>query len=130
MTRKDRDSADALPENHVYRDTGCGYGCVRSLECPFPVCRYDDPDFWRREENLRLAREIKAARAAGRMVREVAAELGISRRTVHRILEKEAEAGWMVAKSGSSPLMPDHHASPKWKVAKLGVARCTSRTAR
>lgn len=88
------DRLDALPENTPYRDDGCGHGCVRSLECPFPRCRYDDPGIWLKLERQRREEELLALRAAERVsAKELAGRLGISRRTVHRILARAGRRG-------------------------------------
>jgi len=85
-------TSDTLPEHTIYKDTGCGHGCVRSLECPFPRCRYDDPEYWQRLERQGRDSKVLAARAYGLTVDALAQRFGISRRTVHRILARAREA--------------------------------------
>ena len=86
------DINDGLPEHTVFQDQGCGHGCLRSLECPFARCRYDDPELWQRIEREQRDRKVLAARAAqGLTVDALAARFQISRRTVHRILARQRE---------------------------------------
>jgi hypothetical protein len=88
------ETIDLLPEQTVYRDEGCGNGCVRSLECPFPRCRYDDPLLWQRtERDQRDAKIVAARRREGLSVDDLASRFGISRRTVHRILARSRQEG-------------------------------------
>ena len=78
---------DTLPEHATYRDEGCGNGCARSLDCPFPRCRFDDPVLWQRLERQRRDREVLAARSTlGLSVEDLVQRFAISKRTVHRIL--------------------------------------------
>lgn len=80
---------DPLPEHAVYEDRGCGNGCVRSLECPFERCRFDDPLLWQRMERDQRDQRIVTARAQdGLTVEALAARFGVSRRTVHRALSR------------------------------------------
>ena len=84
---------DTLPERAEYQDTGCGQGCERSLECPFPRCRFDDPTGWRQEARAARDREVARAHAVeGLTVDALAARFAVSRRTVHRILSEARSA--------------------------------------
>ncbi len=70
-------------------------GCEVSrscLDCPLPLCRYEDP-YWRREWNLVWRHQAIAAavREQGKTVNEVAKEFGIARRSVFRILRQEKD---------------------------------------
>ena len=85
-------SADRVQDT-VYRDTGCGHGCVRSLECPFPRCLYDDPEYLQRMERQGRDNKVLAARANGLAVDTLAQRFGISRRTVQRIIAAHNAAG-------------------------------------
>jgi DNA-binding NarL/FixJ family response regulator len=75
---------DALPEHANYTDTGCNYH-PRCLNCPFPVCRYDNPDFKRQERASSQREQVLAAKRSGQTAAEIANALGISTRTVYRI---------------------------------------------
>lgn len=76
--------SDALPEGHDWKDTGCDFHPA-CLTCPFVVCRYE-AGFYRHLREIRDA-EIEARILSGKSVDTVAREMGISRRTVFRVLE-------------------------------------------
>jgi hypothetical protein len=87
------DRIDGLPEQTIYHDDGCGHGCVRSLECPFAACRYDEPGIWRKKgRRERAERVLELRRTTGLTVDQVAEAVGVSRRTVHRILAGERDS--------------------------------------
>ena len=76
---------DAYPEALVYADTGCRES-PRCLDCPLPVCRFDDP-----AGRMRALREERARRAAemrrhGASIDTIATAFGLSRRSVQRVL--------------------------------------------
>ena len=77
---------DAFPEHTSYEDTGCDLA-PSCLRCPFELCRYDMPGgvamYWRAGRAQR-AREL---RDGGFTVGEVAETLGVSKRTVHRLMK-------------------------------------------
>ena len=82
---------DSYPENMIgksyYRDTGCPGGCEKSLECPLPQCRYDDPcDF--AGKDLRN-KEIRQERRSGARVVDLAVKWNLGKRTVHRIVNSK-----------------------------------------
>jgi len=87
-----------LPEHAYYRDTGCSWHPT-CLTCPFERCRYDleEEEFKalarslrspaanaaaRAEAHKQMAREL---RAKGLKVYEIAAQLHVTTRTVHRM---------------------------------------------
>ena len=79
--------ADTLPEHSTYRDGGCEVA-GSCLECPLPMCKYDDPGWLQRES--RRARDkaiLRARRGEGLSVPAVAARFRVSTRTVHRVLQ-------------------------------------------
>ena len=85
-----------LPEHATYyRDDGCPGGCEKRLECPFPVCRYDDPHVELRLRNDRF----RKARKRGMSHAALAAKFGISKRTVSRKISNP--------KHGIPPALPD-----------------------
>ena len=90
-TREERKTRfDALPEHTSYADTGCDLypSCLR---CPLPRCRYEDPGGAR--AMLRPSRDASIRRLShqqGMSVPQVAAALGVSRRTVFRVLSTAA----------------------------------------
>ena len=79
---------DSLPEDTLYIDRGCGDDCTRSLECPYPRCRYDEPLATRRERLLPRDRAIVAARLKeGLPIAVIAERFNVSTRTVYRVLQ-------------------------------------------
>lgn len=81
--------SDTLPENLTYRDDGCDVSPT-CLNCPLPICKYDDPDFLRR--TARSARDraiLETRRLEGLSVPALATRFGVSTRTVHRVLQLE-----------------------------------------
>ena len=78
---------DGLPEDALYIDRGCGDGCTRSLECPFPRCRYDEPLVSRREKLQPRDQAIVAARIKeGLPIAVIAERFNVGTRTVFRVL--------------------------------------------
>lgn len=76
--------ADAYPEAIEYRDTGCDLA-PSCLRCPFEVCRFDLPEGAQALQRLRRDPLIvELARSVS--VNAAAAEYGLSRRSVFRIL--------------------------------------------
>jgi hypothetical protein len=81
---------DALPENTVYADNGCDL-YPSCLQCPLPRCRYEDPGGAR--AMLRPSRDASIRRLShvqGFSVEQVSVALGVSRRTVFRVLNAAA----------------------------------------
>lgn len=79
--------SDTLPEHSTYRDDGCEV-CRSCLECPLPMCKYDDPG-WLQRESRRSRDEaiLRARREEGLSVPAVAVRFRVSTRTVHRVLQ-------------------------------------------
>jgi hypothetical protein len=83
-------SLDLRPEYCQYEDYGCELSAT-CLSCPLPRCRYDEPGGRRQLLNSKRNSEIQGLRRErGLAIRELAARYGVSARTVHRILRKEA----------------------------------------
>lgn len=83
--------ADTLPENINYRDDGCeiSFSC---LNCPLPICKFDDPGWLQRESRQNRDEAMIRARATERLsVAEIAHRFEVSTRTVHRVLKQERE---------------------------------------
>lgn len=85
-----RRRADALPEGCSHPDDGCSIS-KSCFDCPLPMCRYDHPGGLRSVLNLARDRKILGMRALGAPTEIIANEIGVSRRTVFRIL-KESRA--------------------------------------
>jgi len=84
---------DALPENTHYADTGCDlhHSC---LSCPLARCRYDEPGGARRLLSSGRDSEVLALQSRGGMTIEtIARRVGVSRRTVFRILARARQTG-------------------------------------
>ena len=82
-------TAKGLPENCNYPDTGCELASS-CLECPLATCKYDDPNWNRR--NLIRNQEIVRLRAQGLSVSQIAEIVNTSERTVYRISQHHAES--------------------------------------
>ena len=88
----DRAFADDASEFYHYEDTGCEVS-DSCLDCPLPMCRYDDPAWYHR--NRRLARDFRIVRAMQHeslSVEETAARFSITARTVFRVIQRCREA--------------------------------------
>ena len=97
--------ADTLPENINYRDDGCevSFSC---LDCPLPICKFDDPGWIQRES--RQSRDeamISARRSENLSVAEVAERFEVSTRTVHRVLKQEREGTRQVPDPEQRPML-------------------------
>jgi hypothetical protein len=81
--------SDTLPENSTYRDDGCDVS-PSCLNCPLPVCKFDDPDYLRRSaRNARDQAIIETRRREKLSVPALAQMFGVSTRTVHRVLQSD-----------------------------------------
>ena len=79
---------DVIPEHYPYRDDGCevSRSCLR---CPLPQCKYDDPDWFRREKRKKRDREVvEALQGDNLSVPEASARFSVSQRTIFRILRR------------------------------------------
>lgn len=81
------------PEATVYRDTGCE-AHPACLTCPFERCLLDEGEADRPtdERLMELAQRIEALKRDGLTANEIARELGVTRRTVFRRLQRAREA--------------------------------------
>lgn len=89
-----------LPENTVYRDTGCDLASS-CLECPLALCKYDDPNQGRHSRTIMRDTEIMRLFAEGFKVSAIALKVNVSNRTVYRIIQREM--GIALDKSGARP---------------------------
>jgi len=80
-------NVDLPPEYCQYHDEGCEF--ARScLNCPLPVCVYDEPGGKQRLLKRRRAAEMARLHAGeGKNIRELAQIFGVSNRTVQRSLK-------------------------------------------
>lgn len=85
--RRSAGKGDRLPEDTLHIDRGCGDDCTRSLECPYPRCRYDEPLFTRRGRLILRDKAIVAARTKEKLpVAVIAKRFNVGTRTVFRVL--------------------------------------------
>lgn len=75
--------ADMLPEHANYRDRGCHHHPA-CLTCPFERCRLEVSISTQR--SMAKAEKARALRANGLSIDAVAHEVGVSRRSVFRML--------------------------------------------
>ncbi len=80
-----------LPENTVYRDTGCD-SAPSCLDCPLALCKYDDANGTRHGRTVMRDTEIMRLFADGFKVSAIALKVNISNRTVYRIIQRELGA--------------------------------------
>lgn len=78
---------DLPPEYYHYRDEGCELA-ESCLNCPFPICIYDEPGGKQRLlKKQRDGEMVRLFRDAGKGVKELASIFGVSQRTVQRALK-------------------------------------------
>ena len=88
----DRISTADASEFYHYEDTGCE-ASDSCLDCPLPICRYDDPEWYLRHR--RMVKDFKIVQIIERehlTVEEAAERYGITVRTVFRIMQRCREA--------------------------------------
>ena len=84
---------DALPEHTNYHDSGCDLH-PSCLSCPLARCRYDEPGGARRLlSGERDSQVLDLQRRGGATIEAIAREVGVSRRTVFRILARARTEG-------------------------------------
>jgi hypothetical protein len=81
--------ADALPEGFDHPDVGCCFA-PSCLACPLPRCRYEYPYLVPVLRQDMRAPQAHALRSQGASIEEVRQALGLSRRTVYRLLARPA----------------------------------------
>ena len=82
---------DALPEHTNYADTGCSLH-PSCLTCPLVRCRYDEPGGGRSLLHQDRDQAVLKLQRSGIPVNSIAAQLGVSRRTVFRALARHRAA--------------------------------------
>ncbi len=96
--------SDTLPENTRYVDDGCEES-PSCLNCPLPMCKYDDPGWTRRQDRGQRDDEIFRLRKAGIPVPELARQFKVSTRTVHRIVQRGGSSPSAVVEADSGPVL-------------------------
>lgn len=82
--------SDALPEQIEYRDGGCDLA-PNCLRCPLERCRYDEPGGARKLVQGPRDEAVRQFRQEGAGIDTLAAQFGLSRRSVFRILARGRE---------------------------------------
>ena len=103
-TRIERPIADDVPEFYHYEDTGCE-ASDSCLDCPLPMCRYDDPVWYQR--NRRLANDFRVVQVIERenlSIDEASLRFGVAPRTVFRIMQRCREARMQAGTDTPMPL--------------------------
>ncbi len=96
--------SDTLPENTRYKDDGCDVSST-CLDCPLPLCKYDDPGWLQRESRRTRDDEIFRLRRKRVPVAEISRQFGISTRTVHRIVQRGGATPVSIAEENDGPLI-------------------------
>jgi len=87
LERTNDNGLDLPPECHHYQDEGCEFA-ESCLNCPLPVCIYEEPGGKQRLLKRQRAREMaRLFTDEGKGVKELAQIYGISQRTVQRALK-------------------------------------------
>ena len=77
---------DSLPELCHYRDEGCAL-YPSCLHCPFPRCLDDEPRGRQRWGLDQRRNELARLQSEGKTTRQMAAIMGVSQRTIQRMLK-------------------------------------------
>lgn len=81
------------PHFNDKRDNGCD-AAPRCLECPLPFCKHDDPVSYHREHcHHHRNQRILELRRQGLTVAQLAETVGITDRSIYRILRGVNDAG-------------------------------------
>ena len=79
---------DRLPEHVHYTDSGCSVS-VSCLHCPLERCIYDEPEGGRHASQRSRDEAIyRLYREHGPDIRSLAVRFGVSRRTIHRVVQR------------------------------------------
>lgn len=96
--------ADTLPEHTRYKDDGCDMS-PSCLDCPLPLCKYDDPGWIQRESKRVRDDSIYRARLDGDAVNDIARRFGVSPRTVHRVISRGGAVATATQDEDDTPLL-------------------------
>ena len=78
---------DSLPEHATYRDDGCRVA-PECLNCPLELCIYDDPADLVTTSRAHRDDWIFTLRKKGVSATEIARNLNLSARTIHRVIQR------------------------------------------
>ena len=87
---KHQRGTNALPENTNFRDNGCEYS-PSCLTCPLRICKFDDPGWIKREDTEKRDEAFLRFKSMKWSADEIATEMKVSSRTVHRVLRAQRE---------------------------------------
>lgn len=76
---------DRVPELTHYTDDGCR-AHPTCLDCPFPLCIYEEPRGPRHALNVERNEQIRRLYAAGESPQAIAAQFGVVPRTIYRVI--------------------------------------------
>tara|TARA_B110000438_G_scaffold147855_1_gene142416 strand:- start:8511 stop:8849 length:339 start_codon:yes stop_codon:yes gene_type:complete len=79
---------NAFSNKEVIYDDGCEYS-NSCLDCPLPLCKYDDPILDNSKSKINRNTLIFSMKKTNLSNKKIATILKISTRTVHRVLTKE-----------------------------------------
>ena len=100
----ERFATDEVTEFYHYEDTGCE-ASDSCLDCPLPLCKYDDPVWY--HHNRRLARDFRimhVMQGECLSIEETAERFSVTVRTVFRILQRCREASMQSSPAGERML--------------------------
>jgi len=78
-------------EDSNYFDTGCKYSPT-CLNCPLPICIYDDPNFFKNFIKESRDKSIFQDYEQGMSVKELSLKYGVSIRTIQRSIKLNGSA--------------------------------------
>ena len=83
------DTPERMLVESLYQDTGCS-DFASCLNCPLPMCKYDDPDGVRIYRRQIKDRQVATAYAAdpNRNVNKLAERFQLTERSIYRILSR------------------------------------------
>ena len=79
-----------IEHNKHWRDTGCDVA-PSCFACPLPQCKHDDPTWYHEFKVAKRDAEVLRLCDSGLSKTDIAVELGVSRRTVHRATRRTRE---------------------------------------
>mgnify|MGYP001243838987 CR=1 FL=1 len=85
---KNLETPELPSDDSNYFDTGCRYS-NSCLNCPLPICVYDDPDFFKNLIKENRNKNILQDYEEGVSVKDLSLKYGVSIRTIQRALKFE-----------------------------------------
>ncbi len=113
-----RQQSRGLPEYATYRDTGCEMASS-CLDCPLALCKYDDPTWGQRRDLTVRDDEIIRLHELGIRVQEIAGRIGVSSRTVYRVLQRRSIENHVPRKPDPGVQLMSLDDLAKWTPARI-----------